>query len=35
MTAVISPKKNRRKQRAYDKELYKAHCLVENIETMA
>ena len=30
MTPVIPPKKNRREQREYDKELYKARHLVEN-----
>tara|TARA_B110000438_G_scaffold215718_1_gene208127 strand:+ start:169 stop:537 length:369 start_codon:yes stop_codon:yes gene_type:complete len=30
MIAVIPPKKNRRVQRPYDKELYKARHLVEN-----
>jgi transposase len=30
MEAVIPPKKNRRVQRAYDKELYKLRHLVEN-----
>ena len=30
-TAVIPPRKNRKKARAYDKELYKARHLIENI----
>ncbi len=30
MSPVISPKRNREEQRAYDKELYKARHLVEN-----
>jgi transposase len=30
MTAVIPPKRNRKKQREYDKELYKLRHLVEN-----
>ncbi len=30
MTPVIPPKKNRKKQRRFDKELYKARHLVEN-----
>ena len=30
MVPVIPPKKNRKKQRGYDKELYKARHLVEN-----
>ena len=30
MEAVIPPKKNRKAQRAYDKELYKRRSLVEN-----
>ena len=30
MAAVIPPKKNRKKPREYDKELYKARHLVEN-----
>jgi len=29
-TAVIPPKRNRRRQREYDKELYKARHLIEN-----
>lgn len=29
-TAVISPKRNRKQQREYDKELYKARHLIEN-----
>jgi transposase len=30
MSAVIPPKRNRKEQRGYDKELYKARHLVEN-----
>jgi transposase len=29
-TAVIPPKRNRKRQRAYDRELYKARHLIEN-----
>jgi transposase len=30
MSPVIPPKKNRKEQRGYDKELYKARHLIEN-----